>query len=106
MNLFGIINGLLIRQESDKTKQLSLEVDSGAATNTRTTLKAAQTADRELTLPDNDSELADVDSVQTLENKTMDFSTSGNNNLTADAIDIIFDNTDSLNAIKHFLWFS
>jgi hypothetical protein len=95
MNLWAFIKGILIQDETDRSKELSLEVDPSATANTRTTLKSVQTANRELTLPDNDSELADVDSVQTFENKTMDFSTSGNNTLTADAVDILFDNTTS-----------
>jgi hypothetical protein len=95
MNLWGIIKGLLVQDATDRTKEFSIEVDPAAATGTRTTLKAAQTANRELTLPDNDSELVDIDSAQTLENKTMDFSSSGNNTLTADASDVLFDNAAS-----------
>lgn len=52
MNLWGIIKGLLIQDESDRSKELSLEISPAAATATRTTLSAAQTADRTLALPD------------------------------------------------------
>lgn len=95
MNLWGIIKGLLVQDETDRSKEFAIEVDPAATTGTRTTLKSAQTTNREITLPDNDSELVDLDSVQTLENKTMDFSTGGNNSITADAVDIIYDNTTS-----------
>lgn len=95
MNLWGIIKGLLVQDETDRSKEFAIEVDPTATTGTRTTLKSVQTANREITLPDNDSELVDLDSAQILENKTMDFSTGGNNSITADAVDIIYDNTTS-----------
>ena len=52
MDLWGIIRGLLVQEQDDRTKQVSIEVNSSATTATRTTVEAAQTADRTVTLPD------------------------------------------------------
>lgn len=72
MNLWGIIKGLLVQEESDRTKQLSLEVDATATTATRTTVKSAQSADRTLNLPDADDTLVGRATTDTLTNKTID----------------------------------
>ena len=37
MNLWAVLKGLLVQEETDRTKQLSVEVDASAATATRTT---------------------------------------------------------------------
>lgn len=78
-SLYGFIKGLLIQDESDKTKQLSVEISPSATTGTRTTLIAAQTANRTLTLPDSTDVLSTATSTETLENKTID---TGSNTIT------------------------
>jgi len=95
MNLWGIIKGLLVQNELDKSKELALEIDSAATTDTRTTLKSAQTDNRTLMLPDANDTLVGKETVDVLENKTLDFSTAGNNTLVADAVDVLFDNVAS-----------
>ena len=77
-SLWGIIKGLLVQEENDRTKQLSVEVDSTATTSTRTTLKSAQTADRTLNLPDADDTLVGKATTDTLTNKTFDVDGTGN----------------------------
>lgn len=72
IRLWGILKGLLIQDETDRTKQLSVEVDPTATTATRTTLKSAQTADRTLNLPDADDTLVGRQTTDTLTNKTID----------------------------------
>jgi len=94
-SLWTTIKGLLIQDETDRTKELSLEIDPAATTDTRTTLKSAQTADRMLNLPDANDTLIGKDTTDILTNKTMDFSSGGTNVLTADATDVLFDNTTS-----------
>jgi len=50
--LFGIIKGLLIKNEADPSKQLIFTASASATTGTSTTIVAAQTANRVITLPD------------------------------------------------------
>jgi hypothetical protein len=47
-SLYGFIKGLLIQDETDRTKELSLEIDPAATTGTRTTLKSIQTTNKTL----------------------------------------------------------
>lgn len=82
LELIAFIKGILVRNESDKTKTLSVEVSDSATTETRTTLQSKQTADRTLELPDVDGELVEKDASQILTTKTID---SANNTLTIDA---------------------
>jgi len=72
MTLWSFIKGILIQEESDRTKQMSVEVDSTATSNTRTTLKSAQSADRTLNLPDADDTLVGKATTDVLTNKTFD----------------------------------
>lgn len=72
LTLFGILKGLLIQQESDRTKEFTLEVDPSASTDTRTTLKSKQTDDRVLELPDTSGELVEKDFAQILTQKEID----------------------------------
>lgn len=66
------VKGILIQNESDKSKEVRLTVDNSAATSTNTTLVAKQTANRSLDLPNTSGTLVEKDFVQTLTNKTID----------------------------------
>lgn len=77
-SLYGFVKGLLVRDETDSTKELTLEIDSGATTGTRTTVKAAQTADRTLTLPNATDTLVGKATTDILTNKTFDADGTGN----------------------------
>lgn len=88
MNLWGIINGLLVQEGADRTKQLSLIIDPSATTGTRTTIKVAQTANRTITMPDSDFDFNTTlteASVSNLTNKTIDgnFNTLSNIDISA-----------------------
>lgn len=74
MTLWGIIKGLLVEDATDRTKQLSLEIDPAATTGTRTTIKVAQTANRTIILPDSNFDFNTTlteASTSTLTNKTI-----------------------------------
>lgn len=72
ISLWGVIKGLLVKGESDRSKQVSLEIDNSATTNTRTTIRASQTANRTLDLPDATDTLVGRATTETLSNKTLD----------------------------------
>jgi hypothetical protein len=76
IKLWSFIKGIAIQNESDRTKQLALEVDSAASSGTVTTLKSKQTLSRTLELPNVSGELVEKDAVQTLTNKTIDGDTN------------------------------
>jgi len=96
MNLWTLIKGLLIQDETDRSKELSLEVNPGSTTGKRMTVTTENvTDDRTIVLPDTTDTVVTEDYTQTLNNKTMDFSSGGNNTLTADAVDVVYDNTSS-----------
>lgn len=69
MNLWGIIKGLLVQDETDRSKQLSLEVDPTSTTGTKTVLKAAQTANRTLVLPDTSGTLVEQATTDALDGR-------------------------------------
>lgn len=94
-NLWGVIKGLLVQDETDRTKELSISINPSATTGTRTTLQASQTANRTLTLPNSTSTLADINSAQTFDNKTINFSSGGTNTIVADSVNINYVNTGS-----------
>lgn len=71
MNLWGIIKGLLVQGEDDRTKQLSVEVDNTTTTGTRMTLKSAHTDNRTLDLPDATDTLVGKETTDILFNKTI-----------------------------------
>ena len=52
--LWGVLKGLLVQNEADRSKELTYEVDDTATTNTKTRLIAKQTSDRTIYLPDGD----------------------------------------------------
>lgn len=76
----SIIKGWVIKEETDQSKQFQLEISPSATTNTKTTLRAAQTANRIITLPDNSDALVGATTTETLTNKTID----GDNNTVQD----------------------
>lgn len=67
-----LVKGLFIKDSSDPSKGLKLEIDPTAATNTTTTILAEQQANVLLSLPGENSELVGDIASQTLENKTID----------------------------------
>ena len=86
MNLWGFIKGILIQQESDRSKQLAVEVNASATTGTKTTLESAQTADRVITLPDADTVIVGRDTSDTLANKSIDADSNTITNIDNDEI--------------------
>lgn len=72
ISLYGIIKGILLQNATDRTKQISIEPSDSATTGTKTTLTAAQTANRTLTLPNVTDTLAGISATQTLTNKSID----------------------------------
>lgn len=94
--LLSWLKGILVQDETDRSKELAIEIDPASTTGTRTTLKAAQTADRDVTLPDATDTLVGETATQTIENKTIDAtSATGNNTITLDASAVTFDNAAS-----------
>lgn len=77
-SLVGFIKGLLVQHEADRSKQLSLEVDTAATTSTKTILKSAQTANQTLTLPDATDTLMGKNTVDIVTNKSIDADGTGN----------------------------
>lgn len=72
IGIVKFIKGLLIQSETDGTKQLQVEVSSSATTGTKTTIQAAQTANRTVVLPDASDTLVAKATTDTLSNKTLD----------------------------------
>lgn len=72
MNLWGVIKGLLAQDATDRSKEISLEIDPTATTGTRTTLKSAQTANRTIVLPDASTTLVGDNTSNVLTGKTID----------------------------------
>lgn len=63
---------LRIKNTANSTKQLDLTVDNSATPSTTTTIVAAQTANRTVTLPDTSGTLSTDGGAATLTNKTID----------------------------------
>lgn len=78
IGLFGVLKGLLVQNETDRTKELVVQVSPSATTNTTTTLQSAQTANRTVSLPDADGTMMTNSSTDTLTNKTFDADGTGN----------------------------
>lgn len=72
------IKGILVKNDSDITKELEISVASGATTGTKTTVSAAQTANVTVTLPNATTTLVGKDTTDTLTNKTFDADGTGN----------------------------
>lgn len=90
LKMLAVIKGLIIQQETDRTKTLSIQVDPSATTSTQTVLKSKQTAARILELPDTSGELVEKDYAQILTEKTIDADDNtilniGNNEISASA---------------------
>lgn len=66
------VKGILVQNESDKTKEVRLTIDNSASSGTNTTLVAKQTANRSLDLPDVSGTLVEIAAAQTLTNKIID----------------------------------
>lgn len=80
-SLVGILKGLLIENEVDRTKQLIIQVSPSSTTNTATTVVSQQTSNRTITLPDETFTIGTPDSVETFTNKTIDASLNTITNL-------------------------
>lgn len=78
MTLWGIIKGLIVSAETDRSKQLSLEIDPASTTATKTILKSAQTANRTVTLPDATDTLMGKATADVMTNKSYDADGTGN----------------------------
>jgi len=72
IKLIGKIKGILLQDQTDRTKELSIEIDPSSTAETRTTLSSAQTADRSVVLPDADDTLVGKATTDVLTNKTID----------------------------------
>lgn len=72
IKLWSFIKGIAVQNETDRTKQLTLEVDATASSGTVTSVKSKQTLNRDLTLPDVSGELVEKAAAQILTNKTID----------------------------------
>lgn len=71
-SFFGILKGLSIQNEVDRTKQVIIQSSSAATTNTSTTITSAQTANRTQVLPDASGNIVVDSATQTFTNKTID----------------------------------
>ena len=85
-SLWGLVKGLLIQDETDRTKEISLEVDPASTASTRTTLKSVQTANRTVTLPDATDILLGRDTTDVVTNKSIDADTNTLTNIENDNI--------------------
>jgi hypothetical protein len=78
-SLWGIIKGLLVQDETDRSKELSLEVNSASTTGTRVTLKSGiQVANATITLPITTDTLVGKATADVLTNKSFDADGTGN----------------------------
>jgi hypothetical protein len=81
INIKRLLKGLGILNDKDQTKSLEFNVSDTATTGTKTTVSAKQTANRAITLPDADGELASATGSQDLVNKTVSLSNTSDNKL-------------------------
>ncbi len=79
ITFFGVLKGLLIQNDTDRTKELVVQPSSSAVTSTRMTVESAQTVNRTVTLPDATTTLVGKDTTDILTNKAIDADGPGNN---------------------------
>jgi hypothetical protein len=77
-SLFKILKGILLKNDADETKQIEVSVSNSATTGTKTTIQAAQTANRSINIPDADDTLVGKATTDTFTNKTFDADGTGN----------------------------
>lgn len=70
INPWQILKSLVVQNDADRTKEVELVVTSGATASTKTTVQAAQTANRTISLPDASTTLVGTDTADSLTNKT------------------------------------
>lgn len=85
-DFFGILKGILIQNEVDRSKQLNIQISPSATTGTSTTIVAQQTANRTLTLPDNSDTLSTPSATETLTNKTINGNTNTIQNISISSL--------------------
>lgn len=81
LNIKKILKGLRILNDADQSKAVEVTVSNSATTNTKTTVVATQTANRTVTLPDDDATLVGDDTTQSLTNKQVSLSNTTDNKL-------------------------
>jgi hypothetical protein len=81
LNIKKILKGLRILNDADQSKAVEVTVSNSATTNTKTTVVAAQTANRTVTLPDATTTLVGNDNAQSLTNKEVSLSNTTDNKL-------------------------
>lgn len=70
IDMYRFLKGIILQEVSDKTKTITIQPGSGSTTGTNTTVTAAQTANRTITLPDATTTVVGTDAVQAITNKT------------------------------------
>lgn len=80
-SLYGFIKGLLIQDETDRSKELSLEVDVASTTGKRMTVKSVHSDNRTITIPDATDTLIGKATTDVLTNKSIDADTNSITNI-------------------------
>ena len=73
-----ILEGIIIKDAADQSKQLQIEVGASASTATKTILEATQTSNITLSLPSTTDTLVGRETTDALTNKTIDADATGN----------------------------